>query len=290
VFGGLLGPSPRCIQTRKTRATRPAAKTPPSPLHPPNKHPCPPVAAKEADPSGGDVISAVVRDHLTKGAITREQLVAHAFLLLVAGNATVARRGGEWGEGGRGDNWRGGAGGAGEGSPNPNPNPLPPTPPPKKPKPQAPQLNSQHLPPKTPTPIPQPQIRTPQTPKPPHKPNPTQPNPTPKPPSMIDLGVVELLSRPDQLAALRGDPSLLRPAAEEACRYHTASAYALRRWAGDGMGGGRGDGRVIIGGLGIRIEAVGFGGPGLGAGLDPRAAGGRRSVVRGGAAGCSGDA
>ncbi|GBF95475.1 cytochrome P450 [Raphidocelis subcapitata] len=96
-------------------------------------------AAKEADPSGDDVISSVVRNHLTKGDITRDQLVAHAFLLLVAGNATVA--------------------------------------------------------------------------------------------SMIDLGVVELLGRPDQLQALRDDPSLLRAAAEEACRFHTASAYALRRVA-----------------------------------------------------------
>lgn len=47
---------------------------------------------------------------------------------------------------------------------------------------------------------------------------------------MVDLGLVELLRRPEQLAALRGDlDGLLRPAVEEMCRYHTASAFALRR-------------------------------------------------------------
>ena len=36
------------------------------------------------------VLSDVVRKYLKSGEISRDQLVAHAFLLLVAGNATVA--------------------------------------------------------------------------------------------------------------------------------------------------------------------------------------------------------
>lgn len=41
-------------------------------------------------PTENDLISEVIAKHLKNGDITREQLVAHAFLLLVAGNATVA--------------------------------------------------------------------------------------------------------------------------------------------------------------------------------------------------------
>ncbi|KAF6261839.1 cytochrome P450, nitric oxide reductase [Scenedesmus sp. NREL 46B-D3] len=47
------------------------------------------VSQKEQQPSK-DLISEVVQSQLKPGKITREQLVAHAFLLLVAGNATVA--------------------------------------------------------------------------------------------------------------------------------------------------------------------------------------------------------
>jgi nitric oxide reductase len=47
------------------------------------------VAQKEKSP-GNDLISEVIQKHLKKGEITKDQLVAHAFLLLVAGNATVA--------------------------------------------------------------------------------------------------------------------------------------------------------------------------------------------------------
>lgn len=36
------------------------------------------------------LLSEVIQQHLKPGHITRDQLVAHAFLLLVAGNATVA--------------------------------------------------------------------------------------------------------------------------------------------------------------------------------------------------------
>ncbi|KAL4423466.1 hypothetical protein ABPG77_005418 [Micractinium sp. CCAP 211/92] len=86
-----------------------------------------------------DVISWVIRDNLKKGEISRDQLAAHAFLLVVAGNATVA--------------------------------------------------------------------------------------------SMINLGVMTLLDNPDQLEALKSDPSLLNSAVHEICRYHTASSYALRRVA-----------------------------------------------------------
>jgi hypothetical protein len=69
------------------------------------------VAAKEADPSGPDMVSAVIRAQLAPGKITREQLVAHCFLLLVAGNATVARRAEGGGAVGAGS--RRGAGAAG---------------------------------------------------------------------------------------------------------------------------------------------------------------------------------
>lgn len=47
---------------------------------------------------------------------------------------------------------------------------------------------------------------------------------------MINLGLVELLAHPRQLAALKSDlDGLLAPAVEEMCRYHTASGFALRR-------------------------------------------------------------
>jgi nitric oxide reductase len=56
---------------------------------------------------------------------------------------------------------------------------------------------------------------------------------------MINLGIVELLAHPEQLEALRADPhALLGPAVEEICRYHTASSFALRRWASGVMAGG----------------------------------------------------
>jgi nitric oxide reductase len=96
------------------------------------------VAQKEKNPSN-DLISEVIQKHMKKGEITRDQLVAHAFLLLVAGNATVA--------------------------------------------------------------------------------------------SMINFGVLTLLQHPDQLEAVKMDPSLWPSAVSEICRYHTASSYALRRVA-----------------------------------------------------------
>lgn len=86
-----------------------------------------------------DVLSKVARDHLASGQMDREQLVAHAFLLLVAGNATLA--------------------------------------------------------------------------------------------SMINLGVITLQEHPDQLEALKADPSLITGTVAELCRFHTASSYALRRVA-----------------------------------------------------------
>jgi nitric oxide reductase len=49
--------------------------------------------------------------------------------------------------------------------------------------------------------------------------------------SMINLGVITLLRHPEQLAALQQAPSLWPSAVAEICRYHTASAYALRRVA-----------------------------------------------------------
>ncbi|KAI3427183.1 hypothetical protein D9Q98_007120 [Chlorella vulgaris] len=96
------------------------------------------IASKEASPSD-DMLSRVIEGQLKPGLISRESLVAHAFLHLVAGNATVA--------------------------------------------------------------------------------------------SMINLGLVSLLEHPDQMEALRKDPSLMPGAVEEICRYHTASALALRRVA-----------------------------------------------------------
>eukprot|EP00195_Chlamydomonas_chlamydogama_P009597 CAMPEP_0202897450 /NCGR_PEP_ID=MMETSP1392-20130828/6199_1 /ASSEMBLY_ACC=CAM_ASM_000868 /TAXON_ID=225041 /ORGANISM="Chlamydomonas chlamydogama, Strain SAG 11-48b" /LENGTH=450 /DNA_ID=CAMNT_0049583077 /DNA_START=265 /DNA_END=1617 /DNA_ORIENTATION=+ len=113
------------------------------------------VSRKEQAP-GDDIISHMIRDQLRPGHINREQLIATAFLLLVAGNATVA--------------------------------------------------------------------------------------------SMINLGVLELLTHPDQLSDLRAHPELLPGAAEEVLRYHTASALALRRVAKEDVKVG---GQEIKGGEGI---------------------------------------
>jgi len=45
-------------------------------------------------------------------------------------------------------------------------------------------------------------------------------------------GVVTLLQHPDQLAEFKADPKKWSPAfVDELCRYHTASAMAMRRVA-----------------------------------------------------------
>ncbi|KAK4068160.1 hypothetical protein Trihar35433_6720 [Trichoderma harzianum] len=49
--------------------------------------------------------------------------------------------------------------------------------------------------------------------------------------NMIALGVVTLFQHPDQLAQLKADPSLAPAFVEELCRYHTASALAIKRTA-----------------------------------------------------------
>ncbi|KAH8925280.1 cytochrome P450, partial [Atractiella rhizophila] len=49
--------------------------------------------------------------------------------------------------------------------------------------------------------------------------------------NMIALGIVTLLQHPDQLAALKKDPSLAKDFVEELCRYHTGSALATKRVA-----------------------------------------------------------
>lgn len=50
--------------------------------------------------------------------------------------------------------------------------------------------------------------------------------------NMIALGVLTLLQQPDQLALFRSDPqSHSADLVEELCRYHTASAMAMRRTA-----------------------------------------------------------
>jgi fungal nitric oxide reductase len=49
--------------------------------------------------------------------------------------------------------------------------------------------------------------------------------------NMINLGVVTLLQHPDQLKDLKADPSLSKAFVEELCRFHTASAMAMRRVA-----------------------------------------------------------
>lgn len=49
--------------------------------------------------------------------------------------------------------------------------------------------------------------------------------------NMIALGVATLFQHPKQLAALKADPSLAPAFVEELCRYHTASALAMKRTA-----------------------------------------------------------
>lgn len=49
--------------------------------------------------------------------------------------------------------------------------------------------------------------------------------------NMIGLGVGTLAQHPSQLAELKGDPGLARNFVEELCRYHTASAMAIKRTA-----------------------------------------------------------
>ncbi|PON25739.1 cytochrome P450 55A1 [Trichoderma gamsii] len=49
--------------------------------------------------------------------------------------------------------------------------------------------------------------------------------------NMIALGVVTLFQHPEQLAQLKADPSLAPAFVEELCRYHTASALAIKRTA-----------------------------------------------------------
>ena len=49
--------------------------------------------------------------------------------------------------------------------------------------------------------------------------------------NMINLGILTLLQHPSQLADLKADLSLAPKFVEELCRYHTASANALRRVA-----------------------------------------------------------
>lgn len=49
--------------------------------------------------------------------------------------------------------------------------------------------------------------------------------------NMINLGVVTLSQHPEQLAQLKANPSLAPAFVEELCRYHTASALAMKRTA-----------------------------------------------------------
>ncbi|KAF4960178.1 hypothetical protein FGADI_1197 [Fusarium gaditjirri] len=49
--------------------------------------------------------------------------------------------------------------------------------------------------------------------------------------NMIALGVATLAQHPDQLAQLKANPSLAPQFVEELCRYHTASALAIKRTA-----------------------------------------------------------
>ncbi|KAB5536338.1 cytochrome P450 55A2 [Coniochaeta sp. 2T2.1] len=49
--------------------------------------------------------------------------------------------------------------------------------------------------------------------------------------SMIALGVATLFQHPEQLAELKSNPSLAPAFVEELCRYHTASALAMKRTA-----------------------------------------------------------
>ncbi|KAL6871607.1 cytochrome P450 [Trichoderma longibrachiatum] len=49
--------------------------------------------------------------------------------------------------------------------------------------------------------------------------------------NMIALGLITLFQHPEQLAQLRNNPSLAPAFVEELCRYHTASALAIKRTA-----------------------------------------------------------
>lgn len=49
--------------------------------------------------------------------------------------------------------------------------------------------------------------------------------------NMINLGVVELLRHPEQKKELIANPGLAPKFVEELCRYHTASAMAMKRVA-----------------------------------------------------------
>ena len=49
--------------------------------------------------------------------------------------------------------------------------------------------------------------------------------------NMINLGVIELIRHPDQKKELIENPSLAPKFVEELCRYHTASAMAMKRVA-----------------------------------------------------------
>jgi nitric oxide reductase len=67
--------------------------------------------------------------------------------------------------------------------------------------------------------------------------------------NMINLGIVTLLQRPDQLSDLKSDPKKwAEPFVEELCRFHTASALATKRVAKEDVVYG---GRVIKQGEGI---------------------------------------
>lgn len=49
--------------------------------------------------------------------------------------------------------------------------------------------------------------------------------------NMINLGVIELIRHPDQKKELIENPALAPKFVEELCRYHTASAMAMKRVA-----------------------------------------------------------
>ncbi|GAB1317816.1 hypothetical protein MFIFM68171_08026 [Madurella fahalii] len=67
--------------------------------------------------------------------------------------------------------------------------------------------------------------------------------------NMIALGVVTLAQHPDQLAELKADPARwAAPFVEELCRYHTASAMAIKRTAKEDVEIG---GKLIKAGEGI---------------------------------------
>ncbi|KAK3997870.1 putative cytochrome P450 B-class [Cladorrhinum sp. PSN332] len=67
--------------------------------------------------------------------------------------------------------------------------------------------------------------------------------------NMIALGIVTLFQHPDQLAELKSDPTKWAgPFVEELCRYHTASAMAMKRTAKEDLEIG---GKMIRAGEGI---------------------------------------